>query len=158
MIPLQRSVSVVTDDFRQRLHGRNLHRGNSLPGPKLHRWAEGQEMVTLRFAVPAILATAAAAGCFSYFVIVSLPARFEADARLLDVRLPPAVLYSPSPSERASTQIDQPPNADDLAAAAFQKAAEEILRRAPDTRASVVTDELPMTGRIPLPKNRPIPR
>ena len=26
-------------------------------------------MVTLRFAVPAILATAAAAGCFSYFVI-----------------------------------------------------------------------------------------
>jgi hypothetical protein len=29
-------------------------------------------MVTLRFAVPAILATAAAAGCFSYFVIVTL--------------------------------------------------------------------------------------
>ena len=27
-------------------------------------------MVTLRFAVPAILATAAAAGCFSYFVIL----------------------------------------------------------------------------------------
>ena len=105
-------------------------------------------MVTLRFAVPAILATAAAAGCFSYFVIVSLPARL----------LPPAVLYSPSPSERASTQIDQPPNADELAAAAFQKAAEEILRRAPNTRASAVTDELPMTGRIPLPKNRPIPR
>ena len=26
-------------------------------------------MVTLRFAVPAILATAAAAGCFSYFVV-----------------------------------------------------------------------------------------
>ena len=39
-------------------------------------------MFTLRFAVPAILATAAATGCFSYFVIVTLPARFEADARL----------------------------------------------------------------------------
>ena len=115
-------------------------------------------MVTLRFAVPAILATAAAAGCFSYFVIVTLPARFEADARLLDVRLPPAVLYSPSLSAPESTQIDQPPNADELAAANFQKAAEEILRRAPNTRASAVTDELPMTGRIPLPKNRPIPR
>jgi hypothetical protein len=114
-------------------------------------------MVTLRFAVPAILATAAAAGCFSYFVIVSLPARFEADARLLDVRLPPAVL-SPSPSARASTQIDEPPNADEQAAAAYQKAAEAILRRAPNTRASAFADERPMTGRIPLPKKRPIAR
>jgi hypothetical protein len=93
-------------------------------------------MVTLRIAVPAILATAAAAGCFSYFVIITLPARFETDARLLDVRLPPAALYSPSPSTPASTQIDQPPNEDELAAAAYQKAAEEILRRAPNTRAS----------------------
>ena len=115
-------------------------------------------MVTLRFAVPAILATAAAAGCFSYFIIVSLPARFEADARLLDVRLPPAVLYSLSPSARASTQIDEPPNADELAAEAFQKAAEAILSRAPNTRASAFADERPMTGRIPLPKKRPIAR
>ena len=115
-------------------------------------------MVTLRFAVPAILATAAAVGCFSYFVSVILLARLETDARSLDVRLPPAVLDSSSTSTRASTQIDQPPSEDELAAAAFEKAAEEILRRAPDTRASVVTGELPMTGRIPLPKNRPIPR
>ena len=115
-------------------------------------------MVTLRFAVPAILATAAAAGGFSYFVTVSLPARFEADARLLDVRLPPAVLYSPSPSARASTQIDEFPNVDELAAEAYQKAAEAILRRTPDTRASAFADELRMTGRIPLPKRRPIAR
>ena len=93
-------------------------------------------MVPFRFAVPAILATAAAAGCFSYFVIISLPARFETDARLLDVRLPPAVLQSSSSSARAATQIDLPPNEDELATAAFQKAAEEILRRAPNTRAS----------------------
>jgi len=115
-------------------------------------------MVALRFAVPAILATAAAVGCFSYFIIVSLPARFEADARLLDVRLPPAVLYSPSANARASTQIDEPPNADELAAEAYQKAAEAILRRAPNTRASAFADERPMTGRIPLPKKRPIAR
>jgi len=115
-------------------------------------------MVTLRFAVPAILATAAAAGCFSYFIIVSLPARFKTDARLLDVRLPPAVLYSPSPSALASIQIDEPPNADELAAEAYQKAAEAILRRAPNTRASAFADERPMTGRIPLPKKRPIAR
>jgi len=112
-------------------------------------------MVPLRFAVPAILATAAAAGCFSYFVFVTLSARLETDARLLEVRLPPAVLESSSPATRA-TQIDLPPN--ENTTAAFQKAAEEILRRAPNTRASAVTDELPMTDRIPLPKNRPIPR
>ena len=114
-------------------------------------------MVTLRIAVPAILATAAVAGCLSYFIIITLPARFETDARLLDVRLPPAALYSP-PGAGASTQIDQPPNADELAAAAYQKAAEEILRRAPNSRASAFSDELPMTGRIPLPKKRPIAR
>jgi hypothetical protein len=116
-------------------------------------------MVTLRIAVPAILATAAAAGCFSYFVIITLPARFATDARLLDVRLPPAALYSPGLSTGASKQIDQPSNADELvAAAAYQKAAEEILRRAPNTRASAFSDEGPMTGRVPLPKKRPIAR
>ena len=115
-------------------------------------------MVTLRFAVPAILATAAAAGCFSYFVSVILLARLESGARSLDVRLPPAVLDSSSRSTRASTQIDQSPNEDELAAAAFQKAAEEILRRAPNTRASAFADERPMTRRIPLPKKRPIAR
>ena len=113
-------------------------------------------MVTLRFAVPAILATATAAGCLSYFVIKTLPARFERDARLFDVRLPSAVPNSASASSRASIQIDQFPNVEELAAAAYQKAAEEILRRAPNTRASVGSDELPMAGRIPLPKRRPI--
>lgn len=116
-------------------------------------------MVTLRFAVPAILAAAAAAGCLSYLLLVVLPARFEADARLFDARLPPAVIYSsPSPSTRAASQIDQPPNADEQAAAAFHKAAEEILGRAPDSRASAFAGELPITGRIPLPRKRPIPR
>ena len=115
-------------------------------------------MVTLRFAVPAIFATAAAVGCFSYFVSVILLARLETDARSLDVRLPPAVLDSSSPSTRASTQIDQPPSEDELAAVAFEKAAEAILRRAPNTRASVGSDELPLKGPIPLPKKRPIAR
>ena len=113
-------------------------------------------MVTLRFAIPAILAAAAVAGCFSYFV--TLPAWVETDAPLSAVRLPPAVLYSIGPNARGSTGIDQPPNADEQAAAAYQKAAEAILRRAPNTRASAVSDELPMTGRIPLPKKRPIAR
>ena len=108
-------------------------------------------MVTLRFAIPAILAAAAVAGCFSYFA--APPARVETD-----VRLQPALLYSLAPDTRASTRIDQPPNADEQAAAAFQKAAEAILRRAPNTRASAGSDELPIMGPIPLPKRRPIAR
>ena len=109
-------------------------------------------MVTLRFAIPVVLAAAAIAGCLSYFVAP------PAHMRLSDVRLPPVVLYSTGPNARASTGIDQSPNADEQAAAAYQKAAEEILRRAPNTRASAVSEELPMTGRIPLPKKRPIAR
>jgi hypothetical protein len=109
-------------------------------------------MVTLRFAVPAILAAAAAAGCFTYFITPS-PARVEADQRL-----PPAVLYSRGPDTTASIRIDQRPSADEKAAAAYQKAAEAILRRAPNVRASAGGDEPPITGPIPLPKRRPITR
>jgi hypothetical protein len=87
----------------------------------------------LRFAVPAILAAAAVAECFSCFV--ATPERVEADGRL-----PPAVLYSTGPNARASTRTDQPLNADERAAAAFQKAAEAILRRAPNVRASAGAD------------------
>jgi hypothetical protein len=109
-------------------------------------------MVALRYAVPAILAAAAAAGCFIYFVTPP-SARVEADQRL-----PPAVLYSRGPSTTASTGIDQRLSADEKAAAAYEKAAAAILRRAANARASAGADELPITGPIPLPKRRPITR
>jgi hypothetical protein len=109
-------------------------------------------MVTLRFAVPAVLAAAAAAGCFTYFVTPS-PARVEADPRL-----PPTVPNSSGPDTTASTSIDQRPSADEKAAAAFQEAAAAILRRAPNTPASAGGDEPPITEPIPLPKRRPITR
>ena len=114
-------------------------------------------MVTLRFAVPAILAAAAAAGCFTYFITPS-PARVEADQRL-----PPAVLYSRGPDTTASIRVDQrpsadEPSADEKAAAAYLEAAEAILRRAPNVRASAGADEPPITGPIPLPKRRPVTR
>ena len=109
-------------------------------------------MVTLRFAVSAILAAAAAAGCFTYFVTPS-PARVEADQRL-----PLTVPNLRGPDTTASIRIDQRPSADEKAAAAYQKAAEAILRRAPNVRASAGGDEPPITGPIPLPKRRPITR
>ena len=109
-------------------------------------------MVTLRFAVPAILAAAAAAGGFTYFVTPS-PARVEAD-----LRLPPTVPNLRGSDTTASTSIDQRLSADEKAAAAYWEAAEAILRRAPNTRASAGADEPPITGPIPLPKRRPITR
>ena len=105
-------------------------------------------MVTLRFAVPAILAAAAAAGCFTYFVTPS-PARVESDQRL-----PPAVPNLRVPDTTASTSIDP----HEKAAAAYLEAAEAILRRAPNVRAFAGGDEPPITGPIPLPKRRPITR
>jgi hypothetical protein len=70
-----------------------------------------------------------------------------------DLGIPDRFNLTPSRfSARASTQIDELPNADELAAEAYQKAAEAILRRAPNTRASAFADERPMTRRIPLPK------
>ena len=79
-------------------------------------------MVTLRFAVPAILAAAAAAGCFTYFVTPS-PAWVEADQRL-----PPTAPNLRDPDTTASTSIDLRPSADEKAAAAFQEAAEGSLK------------------------------
>ncbi|MGA8590150.1 MAG: hypothetical protein WB803_12835 [Pseudolabrys sp.] len=110
-------------------------------------------MVTLRFAVSAILAAAAAAGCFTYFVTPS-PARVESDQRL-----PPTVPNLRGPDTTASTGIDQQrPSADEKAAAAYQKAAEAILRRAANAQATAGADESPITAPIPLPKRRPITR
>jgi hypothetical protein len=114
-------------------------------------------MVTLRFAVPTIIITAGAAVCLSYFVISPLPARYETNARLLDVRMPKAVFDPPSAIASEPTETDRPPTEEEVAAATFQKAAEEILRKAPNTSAAF-TDELPIAGRIPLPRKRPIAR
>ena len=109
-------------------------------------------MVTLRFAVSAILAAAAAAGCFTYFVTPS-PARVEADQRL-----PLTVPNLRGPDTTASTSIDQRPSADEKAAAAYWEAAEAILRRAPNARASAGAVEPPITGAIPMPRRRPVTR
>ena len=109
-------------------------------------------MVSLHFAVPAILATAVVAGCLSY--LIAPLDRIESDVRLP----PPAVLSSAAPNSRAFTRIETPRDADDLAAAAFEKAAEAILRRAPDTQASIGRNEPPIAGPVPLPRRRPIAR
>jgi hypothetical protein len=108
-------------------------------------------MISLRLAVPAVLAAAAVAGYFTYFV--TPPPPVEADQRL-----PPTVPDMTGPDTGSPTNIDQRPSAEQQAAAAFQRAAAAILRRAQYAQASAGTDEPPITGHIPLPKRRPTPR
>jgi len=109
-------------------------------------------LISLRLAVPGVLVAAAAAGCFTYFVTQPLPV--EADQRL------PATARDMTgrPHTETRANIDQRANAEELAAAAFQRAAAAILKQLPNAQASAGTSEPPITGHIPLPKRRPIPR
>jgi hypothetical protein len=104
-------------------------------------------MISLRLAVPAVLVAAALAGCFTYFV--APPPPVKADQPL------PAAGKMPGADMGTPTNIDQRPSAAERADA-FRQAAEAILKQAPDAQASA--DEPPITGHIPLPKRRPIPR
>jgi hypothetical protein len=106
-------------------------------------------MISSRLVVPGVLLAAAAAGCFTYFIVP--PPQVEADQRLL-----PTVPNMTGPHTRAPTNIDQRPSAKEEAAAAFQRAAAAILRPLPNALASA--EEPPITGHIPLPKERPTPR
>jgi hypothetical protein len=120
-----------------------------------YRGAEGEEMISLRLAVPAVLFAAAVAGCFTYFVTPPPPPPRVVDA---DQRLPPTVPDMPGPDTGTPTNIGQRPSAEEQAAAAFQRAAAAIQRQASEAQASAGIDEPPITGHIPLPKRRPIPR
>ena len=80
------------------------------------------------------------------------PAQVEANQRLQ-----PAAPKLTGSATRMSTRIDpRPSQEEEKAAAAFQQAAEAILRRAANARASADIDQPPITGKIPLPKRRPI--
>jgi hypothetical protein len=107
-------------------------------------------MISLRLSVPAVLVAAALAGWFTYFVIP--PPQVEAD------RLSPQSRQMVVPDTDTPTKFDQPLSADQERGDAFQKAAEAILKQARDAQASAVTNELPITRHIPLPKQRPIAR
>ena len=110
------------------------------------------EMISLHLAIPAVLTAAAVAGCVTY--LLSQPiARVEAGQGLR-----PAKQTSSDPDTTASASVYKYPARDEKAAAAYLEAAQAILRRAPSAQASASSDELPVKGRIPLPRRRPIPR
>ena len=105
-------------------------------------------MISLRLSVPAVLVAAALAGWFTYFVIP--PPQVEAD------RLSPQSRQMLVPDTDTPTKFDQPLSAEKERGDSFRKAAEAILKQAPDAQASAVTNKLPITGQIRLPKRRPI--
>jgi hypothetical protein len=100
-------------------------------------------MIRLRLA-GAVLFAAAFAGCFTYYV--TSPPRVEAEQRLV-----------PTPPDAVGSAAGKPTKIGERAED-YERAAEAILKRLPDAQASARTDELPIIGRIPLPKRRPIPR
>jgi len=108
-------------------------------------------MIPLRLIVPAVLAAAAAAGCFTYFA--SRPAQVDADQRLSPTK---PNLTGPASGTLAS--MDHRAAEEERVAAAYQRAAEAILRRAPNARAFAGADESPIKGPVPLPKARPFLR
>jgi hypothetical protein len=118
---------------------------------------EGQEMNNWRLAASAILGAAVVVSCIVYVVSPVPPQRVEADQRL------PPVLPSVTGHDTAlSTNIQRPIAEDRITA--FERAAEAILRRAQNARASadeppLIAGHVPLPkGHVPLPKKRPIPR
>jgi hypothetical protein len=102
-------------------------------------------MISLRHAVSAVLAAAVVAAAVTYF-ITSPPTE-------VDRQLPPS---APAVNTATPPNIGQVPSAEARAAAAFQRAADAIIRRAKYAEASA--DEPAITGHIPLPKKRPLSR
>jgi hypothetical protein len=108
-------------------------------------------MIGMRLA-GAVLTAATLAGCLTYFV-TSQPPQIEAEQRSAPVEPVVAGTAASTPAI-----IDQHLAAEQQAAAAFERAAKTILKRLPDAMAYAGADEPPITGHIPLPKRRPIPR
>jgi hypothetical protein len=107
-------------------------------------------MINWRFPVVTVLVAAAAAGCITYFATPAPPQPIEADQRS-----PPTTAIATARSDSGASRNIQPPNTNDDITA-YQRAAEAIMKRAQNAKASA--NEPLFTGRIPLPKKRPVPR
>ena len=101
-------------------------------------------MISVRLAVPAVLVAAALAGCFTYFVPPPPPVT-------LDLQLPETM---PELRTGIPATVDRPRA--EQRADEFLQAAQAILKQDPNAQASA--DKPTVTGHIPLPRKRPIPR
>ena len=126
-------------------------RGHSPVGPTR---TEGEEMINWRLAVPAILVAATVAGCITYFIAPAPLQPTESDQGLR-----PTLPNVTGRSDFGMSANIQRSTTDEHIDA-FQRAAEAILRRAQNAKASAGTDEPLVTPRAyPAAKEaRPIVR
>jgi hypothetical protein len=111
-------------------------------------------MVSLRLAVPMVIAAAVVAACFTYLVAPRIAPPSPVDA----VRAPPIASGSAVQEAAVPTRIGRLTSDEEKAVAAFQRAADVILKRAENLQAFAAPNELPISGKVPLPKRRPLPR
>ena len=109
-------------------------------------------MIGSHLVISAVLTAAALAGCFAYLLRPPLA------SVAVDQQPHLGTLTFSGPDATALIGPDRQPVENEKAAMAYLEAAQAILRRALTAQASASADELPIMGRIPLPKRRPIPR
>ena len=102
--------------------------------------------------ISSVLTSAAVAGCIAY--LLSPPIA----SVKVDRQSAPSNAASDAPEIPTSKAADRSVVENEKAAIAYLEAAQAILRLAPIAYASASADKLPIKGRIPLPRKRPIPR
>ena len=105
-------------------------------------------MIDWRLVVSLALATASIAVCFAY--LMAPPWQVQA------IKSPPPLVPNDVPKDVVLNQVARPPSAEEKAVTDFEVAADAILRKAPNTQASTVTDMSSPGAKIPLPRRRPV--
>jgi hypothetical protein len=104
-------------------------------------------MIDWRLVVSLGLASALVAACLAY--LMAPPWQVQA------IKSPPPLVPNDVQQDLGLIQRARPPSAEEKVVADFDAAADAILRKAPNTQASTVTDMPMPAARIPLPRRRP---
>jgi hypothetical protein len=104
-------------------------------------------MIDWRLIVSLALATASLAACLTY--LMAPPWQVQA------IKSPPPLVPNDVQQGVGLNQSVRPSGAEEKAVVEFETAADAILRKAPNTQASTVTDMPPPGARVPLPRRRP---
>jgi hypothetical protein len=104
-------------------------------------------MIDWRLIVSLGLASATLAACLFY--LMAPPWQVEA------IKWPPSPVPTNVQEDLLLDQSARPSGGEEQAVAEFEAAADAILRKAPNTQASAITDVPATAARIPLPRRRP---
>ena len=107
----------------------------------------GFSMIDWRLVVSLALASASIAVCLTY--LMAPPWQVPA------IKSPPPLVPNDVQGDVVLNQSPRAQSAEEKVVADFDAAADAILRKAPNTQASTVTDTPLPAARIPLPRRRP---